>query len=123
MPSGGSLVIRVSAAREWSNSLQPGVRVTILDTGSGIPSHARRSLFEPFFTTKADVGTGLGLWITKNIVEKHHGNVHFVSRIGPRDHGTAFSIFLPLNIQASETQTHHLRIHGESRPYEQGSSV
>src|SRR6185437_2611565 len=76
MPSGGSLVIRVSGACDWSNSLQPGVRVTILDTGIGVPSHVRKDVFEPFFTTKADVGTGLGLWITKNIVEKHHGNIH-----------------------------------------------
>jgi PAS domain S-box-containing protein len=97
MTSGGSLVIRVSQTRQRSNALRPGVRVTILDTGAGIPVHARKSLFEPFFTTKADVGTGLGLWITKNIVEKHHGNIRFVSRTGPRDHGTAFSIFLPFN--------------------------
>ncbi len=98
MASGGSLVIRVSAAKEWSNSLQPGVRVTILDTGTGVPLHVRKDIFEPFFTTKADVGTGLGLWITKNIVEKHHGNIHFISRTGPQDHGTAFSIFLPLHV-------------------------
>lgn len=98
MPSGGSLAIRVSKTREWSNSLQPGVRVTVLDTGSGIPCHARKSLFEPFFTTKEDVGTGLGLWITKNIVEKHHGKIRFISRTEEREHGTAFSIFLPFNI-------------------------
>src|SRR6185437_8308201 len=97
MPSGGSLVVRVSEAREWSNSLQSGVRVTILDTGTGIPLHARNSLFEPFFTTKSDVGTGLGLWITRNIVEKHNGSIRFLSRTGLRDHGTAFSIFLPFN--------------------------
>jgi PAS domain S-box-containing protein len=107
MPSGGSLVIRVSQSRDWSNSLQPGVRVTILDTGSGIPCHARKSLFEPFFTTKADVGTGLGLWITKNIVEKHRGNIHFVSRTGQQDHGTAFSIFLPFNMPDNAARQPH----------------
>jgi PAS domain S-box-containing protein len=99
MAAGGSLVIRVSQTREWRNALQPGVRITIVDTGSGIPSNVRKSLFEPFFTTKADVGTGLGLWITKNIVEKHHGNIRFLSRTGSRGHGTAFSIFLPFNTQ------------------------
>ncbi len=95
MPSGGTLVVRVSQSRDWSNSLQPGVRATILDTGSGIPSHARNSLFEPFFTTKTDVGTGLGLWITKNIIEKHHGSIRFITSNGQRKHGTAFSVFLP----------------------------
>lgn len=106
MPSGGSLVIRVSEVRQCSNSLRPGLRVTILDTGAGIPSHARNNLFEPFFTTKADVGTGLGLWITKNIVEKHHGNIHFMSRTGLQDHGTAFSIFLPFNYHDAAQPVH-----------------
>jgi PAS domain S-box-containing protein len=95
MPTGGSLCIRISKSHEWNKSLQPGVRITILDSGSGIPLPARKKLFEPFFTTKADVGTGLGLWITKNIVEKHHGSIRFVSRTAPNDHGTAFSIYLP----------------------------
>jgi PAS domain S-box-containing protein len=104
MPAGGCLVIRVSEVRERNNSLQPGIRVTMLDTGTGIPVHARESLFEPFFTTKADVGTGLGLWITKSIVEKHHGSIRFASRTGPQDHGTAFSIFLPLNMQDGRTR-------------------
>ena len=95
MPNGGSLCIRISKSREWKKSSQPGVRITMLDTGTGIPLPVRKRLFEPFFTTKEDVGTGLGLWITKNIVEKHHGNIRFVSRTGPNDHGTAFSIYLP----------------------------
>jgi len=102
MPSGGSLVVRVSEVREWGNSLQAGVRITVLDTGTGIPVHARNSLFEPFFTTKADVGTGLGLWITKNMVEKHHGNIRFISRTGLPNHGTAFSIFLPFSIESQQ---------------------
>jgi PAS domain S-box-containing protein len=112
MPSGGSLVIRVSPTREWSNALQPGVRITILDTGSGIPSNVRKNVFEPFFTTKAEVGTGLGLWITKNIVEKHHGNVRFISRTGSQDHGTAFSIFLPFHNQNDGLRERHLENSG-----------
>jgi PAS domain S-box-containing protein len=114
MPAGGSLVIRASQTREWANALQPGVRITILDTGSGIPSPVRKNLFEPFFTTKADVGTGLGLWITKNIVEKHRGNIHFISRTGQQDHGTAFSIFLPLNTQDAGVAQHQDENSGRS---------
>lgn len=93
MPTGGSLCVRVSKSHTWGHH-KPGVRVTVLDTGSGIPPQARKKVFEPFFTTKADVGTGLGLWITKNIVEKHGGNIRFVSGTGLQ-HGTVFSIFLP----------------------------
>jgi signal transduction histidine kinase len=97
MPGGGELCIRVTPSREWGNSAQPGARITILDTGSGIDPQHRKSLFQPFFTTKEDVGTGLGLWITRNIVEKHHGLIQVKSRTGAERHGTAFSIFLPLD--------------------------
>ncbi len=79
-----------------NGSRQPGARITILDTGSGIEPRHRKDIFQPFFTTKADVGTGLGLWITRGIVEKHGGAIHVKSRAGGNDHGTAFSIFLPV---------------------------
>jgi PAS domain S-box-containing protein len=95
MPSGGAFVLRVAKSHEWSGSHLHGVRVTILDTGSGIEARHRKKIFQPFFTTKADVGTGLGLWITRGIVEKHRGTIRMKSRTGPNGHGTAFSIFLP----------------------------
>jgi PAS domain S-box-containing protein len=95
MPSGGSLIVRASMSHEWRNARRPGVRITILDTGSGVPSQHRKNLFQPFFTTKVDVGTGLGLWITRNIIEKHGGSIRVRTRTGPELHGTAFSIFLP----------------------------
>ncbi len=107
MPKGGSLVIRVAHASDWKKH-QPGIRVTVADSGSGIPAPLRNRLFEPFFTTKSDVGTGLGLWITRNIVEKHHGTIRFRSRTGAKDHGTAFSIFLPTSFSKKnrdESQT------------------
>jgi len=96
MPGGGLLCLRVSKSHEWNGSRQPGARITILDTGSGIEPRHRKDIFQPFFTTKADVGTGLGLWITRGIVEKHGGAIHVKSRAGGNDHGTAFSIFLPV---------------------------
>ncbi|HKV93482.1 MAG TPA: PAS domain S-box protein [Candidatus Angelobacter sp.] len=99
MAGGGTLLVRVTESHAWSNSCQPGVRITILDTGSGIKPQDKRSLFQPFFTTKADVGTGLGLWITRNIIVKHHGQIRVKSRSGPKVHGTAFSIFLPLQTE------------------------
>jgi PAS domain S-box-containing protein len=95
MPDGGPLVIRVSKSHQRKTPLLAGVRVTILDTGSGIAPEHRKDMFQPFFTTKEDVGTGLGLWITRNIVEKHGGLIHVKSRTGEKEHGTVFSIFLP----------------------------
>src|SRR6476661_7057575 len=95
MPDGGKLVLRVSKSQAWSGSHLHGVRITVLDTGSGIEPRHRKNVFQPFFTTKADVGTGLGLWITRGIVEKHRGSIRMKSRTAEQSHGTAFSIFLP----------------------------
>jgi signal transduction histidine kinase len=53
-------------------------------------------LFEPFFTTKREIGTGLGLWICKGIVEKHHGTIRVKSSTSPGKSWTAFSVFFPL---------------------------
>jgi len=102
MPEGGTLVLRVSKSHEWSNCNLPGVRITILDTGSGIEAKHRKNVFQPFFTTKRDVGTGLGLWITRGIVEKHRGSIRMKSRTGQNGHGTAFSIFLPAQYTAGK---------------------
>jgi PAS domain S-box-containing protein len=107
MPDGGSLAIRARESRQWSNS-NPGVRITVLDTGSGIAPGNRNNLFQPFFTTKADVGTGLGLWITRNIIEKHGGIIRVRSRTGAKAHGTAFSIFLPLHGNAIKSEPHSM---------------
>jgi PAS domain S-box-containing protein len=100
MPEGGTLVVRATKSCDWSNSGLHGVRVTFLDTGSGIEPTHRKNIFQPFFTTKADVGTGLGLWITRGILEKHRGDIRMKSRTGQSLHGTAFSIFLPTEYEA-----------------------
>ena len=97
MPGGGTLVVRARQTHAWNGAHRPGVRITILDTGHGIEPQHRKSLFQPFFTTKEDVGTGLGLWITRSIVEKHGGTIRVKSKTTPDAHGTAFSIFLPLD--------------------------
>jgi signal transduction histidine kinase len=52
-------------------------------------------LFAPFYTTKGEGGTGLGLWVTRGIIEKHEGTIHFLSSVRPGRTGTAFSVFLP----------------------------
>ncbi len=94
---GGRIRIRVSSAQRWRNVREPGVRVTIADTGIGIAAEVRPKIFEPFFTTKRDVGTGLGLWVSKSIVDHHHGTIQLRSSVVPGKSGTAVSVFLPLN--------------------------
>lgn len=95
MATGGILHIRVQKKHAWKNADIPGVRITVADSGSGIRPENKSNLFQPFFTTKEDIGTGLGLWITRSIVEKHGGAIRVRSKVGP-NHGTTFSIFLPI---------------------------
>jgi len=94
MPSAGTLSLRIHKSHKWDNAHAPGVRIVIADSGSGISPEHKQNLFQPFFTTKADVGTGLGLWITRGIIEKHGGSIRARSRTGQK-HGTTFSMFLP----------------------------
>ena len=92
---GGRIVVRERLAVH-PRSGHAGIRVTIADTGSGIPRELQRRVFEAFISTKGNNGTGLGLWISKGIVEKHGGTLRFRSSPeGPR-RGSVFSLFLPL---------------------------
>jgi signal transduction histidine kinase len=92
MSEGGTLRIRVRPATECKNGYRPGVRVTVADTGSGIPADVRARIMEPFVSSKLDTGTGLGLWVSSEIVRKHGGSLRFRSQLGE---GTVFSLFLP----------------------------
>jgi PAS domain S-box-containing protein len=92
---GARIRIETHSAVDPRNPSNPGVRITIADTGTGIAPEHLQSVFEPFFTTKTDTGTGLGLWVSRELVEKHGGSLRVRSRnIHPRC-GTVFSIFLP----------------------------
>ncbi len=71
------------------------MRIAVADTGLGIAPEHLGSIFEPFFTTKKDTGTGLGLWVSRELVEKHGGRLRVRSRNLPKC-GTVFSIFLPI---------------------------
>ncbi len=94
--SGSTIHIHVRSATDPRN-LNPGVRITIADTGFGIPSEHLQSIFEPFFTTKKETGTGLGLWVSRELVQKHGGTLRVRSRTSNPHCGTLFSIFLPQN--------------------------
>ncbi|HUO59425.1 MAG TPA: ATP-binding protein [Candidatus Acidoferrales bacterium] len=92
MPTGGSLCLRTrtivdSDGNRWAQLL-------VSDTGSGVLPEHRSKIFEPFFTTKGEKGTGLGLWVTRDIVEKHGGKIQLRTRSG-LIHGTRFNVLLP----------------------------
>jgi signal transduction histidine kinase len=94
--------VRVHRWQEGNHAHRPGVRVTIADNGSGISPQSMTHIFEPFYTTKKDTGTGLGLWLSYSIVQKHGGWIRVRSRADDGRSGTIFSIFLPLSQQPSK---------------------
>ena len=94
MRTGGRILVRVRPALHPVTGV-PGQRITVADTGAGMPSQVQSRLFEAFHSTKGNNGTGLGLWISKGIVEKHGGSLRFSSSVDVRHAGTVFSIFLP----------------------------
>jgi signal transduction histidine kinase len=74
-----------------------GATVTIADNGSGITAEVRPHLFQPFFTTKGERGTGLGLWVSRGIINKHGGTISLKSDTSEATHGTVASVFLATN--------------------------
>ena len=94
-PSGGRLAISVRWARDWKKKDKSGVRLTIADSGQGIPKEQMAKIVEPFFTTKAEGGTGLGLWVVQGIVAKHDGSMRFRSSTREGKSGTVVSILWP----------------------------
>ncbi len=95
VPQKSEIWLRCYASHEWSNSRKPGVRIVVADRGPGIAPENRAQLFEPFFTTKGERGTGLGLWVSRGIVNRHQGFIRLRSSTDPRHSGSVFSIFLP----------------------------
>lgn len=100
MRRGGRLRIRVSVEKAGEDTQR--VRLTIGDTGSGIPASLLPAIFEPFVTTKGETGTGLGLWVTGEIIRRNGWNIQVRSRCGPRQSGTVFSITMPVRREAVE---------------------
>ncbi|HWC18267.1 MAG TPA: ATP-binding protein [Terriglobales bacterium] len=98
MPRGGQLNIRIRKSLDWHDHSTEGIRITVADKGPGVPRTLRRDIFEPFFTTKNETGTGLGLWITRELVQKHGGSVRLYSSTVPARSFSAFSLFFPYKL-------------------------
>jgi PAS domain S-box-containing protein len=94
MPDGGVLGVRVREATDWTRH-QRGIMISILDSGNGIQPEDAHRLFEPFFSTKSTKGTGLGLWISKGIIQKYDGRISCRSHRQAGGCVTCFRIFLP----------------------------
>jgi PAS domain S-box-containing protein len=94
IPARGTVKIRTSTAFDHAIQ-QRCFRVTIADNGKGIPHDIRAQIFEPFFTTKGSVGTGLGLWVSKQILDKHHGAIQMRSTTEGPLTGTVFRLTFP----------------------------
>lgn len=92
MPLGGKLSISVTQTKETERN---GLQITVNDTGHGIRREDLGKVFEPFFTTKGNLGTGIGLWVARQLVERHGGQISISSSTGPEDHGTNVAIYLP----------------------------
>jgi PAS domain S-box-containing protein len=114
--SGATIRIEASSAVDPRDLSRHGVRITIADTGFGIPAKHLENIFEPFFTTKKDTGTGLGLWVSRELVEKHGGSLRVRSRTSDPLSGTVFSIFLPNQGKPNAIDSFSADDHAEARP-------
>ena len=92
--SGGRLLLRSREGTDWASGAS-GIIFTVADTGSGMSPETVKRIFEPFFTTKGLSGTGLGLWISHDIVQRHHGKLKLRSTSKLGQSGTVFTLFLP----------------------------
>jgi signal transduction histidine kinase len=94
MSDGGRLLLHARPARNWASGAVGGVRISVMDNGCGMAPEVQQRILEPFYTTKMDVGTGIGLWLSKCIIDEHGGSIRFRSRQGEKA-GTLMSVYLP----------------------------
>lgn len=98
MPKGGRLRIQSRTFAHGFGDLQPGAGVFIADTGVGMSPALLERVFEPFYTTKGAAGTGLGLWLSREIVKKHGFKLLVKSR---PEKGTVFGIYMPETVRSA----------------------
>jgi PAS domain S-box-containing protein len=113
--------VQVVLESELPADTRPGAMVTIRDSGPGVPESVQAKLFKPFFTTKGELGTGLGLWVSRGIVEKHGGKIELTNSTDPAYPGAAVRVYLPVLGPAAATITAAAPENGAARS--QRSSV
>jgi PAS domain S-box-containing protein len=98
---GGQVMVSIqpqaASTEATGQKMQAGATVTIADNGPGITADVQPHLFQPFFTTKGERGTGLGLWVSRGIINKHGGTISLKSDTSQAAHGTVASVFLAAN--------------------------
>ncbi|HWE86855.1 MAG TPA: ATP-binding protein [Terracidiphilus sp.] len=112
MPEGGTLGIRVRETMDREGNRR-GTSISVIDTGVGIHADDVKRLFQPFFSTKSTKGTGLGLWISKGIVQKYDGTLSCRTFHGAGGNVTCFRVFLPITATLAPTP------HGAAEPARQ----
>jgi PAS domain S-box-containing protein len=101
MKHGGVLTV---TTRNVLTSPEDGIEIVVRDTGIGIDQRDLPRVFEPFFTTKGILGTGIGLWVAKQLVSRRGGQITIASSTAPKNSGTTVTIFLPFAVPSSSTQ-------------------
>lgn len=103
MPEGGRILLRTAVTRDWRTG-KSGIGITVADSGIGMDPETLSRIFEPFFSTKGITGTGLGLWISHEIVTKHQGTMRVRSRrrAPGAQSGTVFRIFIPSQVSGRD---------------------
>jgi C4-dicarboxylate-specific signal transduction histidine kinase len=91
---GGRIVLRASASIDPADGRRR-VRITVADCGHGMGVATMKQIFDPFFTTKGSVGTGLGLWVCKQLIDKNGGSIRVRSHMDGERGGATFSVMLP----------------------------
>ena len=89
-----------------------GVQIAVNDTGPGIRREHLGRVFEPFFTTKGNLGTGIGLWVVRQLVDLHGGQISISSSTETNDSGTLVTIYLPFDGLESRKASSELKMGG-----------
>jgi len=92
MPGGGLLSIRTTRIVRMNGD---AIEVVVADQGCGIRREHLDKVFDPFFTTKGNLGTGIGLWVARQLVERHGGQISISSNTDPGSSGTTVTMTFP----------------------------
>lgn len=114
MEGAGRLRVRIANSVDWRRRQHHGVRITLADTGCGMSRNVLRRIAEPFFTTKDGTGTGLGMWVVRELINKQNGTMSVSSSTAESHRGTVVSLFIPFAVDPSAA--HHDDPAMESQP-------